>query len=126
MKNKNSMAQPTANTLSLLVPRPAGSGAFRRIAAGIFPSLARPTRHAASLALLCGAMSFLAACGAPGEPTPPHAPVPIAISDLTAQQLGDGVVLTFSLPRRTVERESLEAPPVVKIYRSFVPGGLGS
>jgi hypothetical protein len=61
---------------------------------------------------------FLAwGCGAPGEPTPPSPPVPVAISDLSARQLGDGVQLTFTLPTNTVSGAKLAAPPAVEILR---------
>jgi hypothetical protein len=63
----------------------------------------------------------LVGCAAPGEPQPPHPPVPVAITDLTARQVGGSVVLTFTLPKTTVENEPLTQPPTVEIFRGFVP-----
>lgn len=65
---------------------------------------------------------LLAGCGAPGEPTPRRPLVPAAISDLAARQSGDSVVLTFTLPKRTVEGEPLADLPTIEIYRDFEPG----
>jgi hypothetical protein len=56
-------------------------------------------------------------CGAPGEPTPPSPPVPIAVTDLGAQQIGDAVQLTFTLPPRAVAGERLADTPAVEILR---------
>jgi fibronectin type 3 domain-containing protein len=68
---------------------------------------------------------FLAACGAPGDPTPPSPVVPVAIADLTARQDGDGVQLSFTLPSSSVAGNKLTAPPAVEILRGAVkPNGL--
>ena len=56
-------------------------------------------------------------CGAPGEPTPPSPPIPVAIADLSAQQAGDAVQLTFTLPIKTVSGERLSEPPAIDILR---------
>ncbi|MBI1739163.1 MAG: hypothetical protein HYR58_07940, partial [Acidobacteria bacterium] len=45
------------------------------------------------------------------------------MTDLGARQTGDSVALTFTLPKKTVEGEALEAPPDVEIFRAFVPAG---
>jgi len=60
---------------------------------------------------------FAASCGAPGEPTPPSPPVPEAIADLAAQQAGDGVQLSFTLPAKTVSGEKLASPQAIEILR---------
>src|SRR2546425_9995910 len=49
----------------------------------------------------------LLGCAAPGEPTYRHPPVPEAIGDLAARRVGDAVVLTFTLPRNTIEHRPL-------------------
>jgi hypothetical protein len=67
-----------------------------------------------ALALLCGA-----GCGAPGEPIPPSPPVPVAITDLTAHQAGDGVQLIFTLPLKTVTGDRLASPPAVEVIRGM-------
>jgi hypothetical protein len=70
------------------------------------------------------AFAFLAGCAVPGEPTPPSPPIPVAVSDLSAHQQGDGVQLTFTLPDRTVSGDRLASPPSVEILRgSLKPNG---
>ena len=65
-----------------------------------------------------------AGCGAPGDPVPPAPLVPVAVSDLSARQAGDGVELVFSLPPKTVSGERLTAPPAIEIVRgSLKPNG---
>lgn len=76
------------------------------------------------IGFLLGASLIAVACGAPGDPTPPSPPVPTAISDLSASQSGDGVLLTMTLPTRTVTNERLTEPPAVEIFRgSLRPDG---
>jgi fibronectin type 3 domain-containing protein len=58
-----------------------------------------------------------AGCGAPGEPTPPAPKIPLRITDLAAQQTGDAVQLTFTLPAKTVSGERLTEPPAIEILR---------
>ncbi len=66
----------------------------------------------------CAAVgATLAACGAPGDPTPRRPLTPQPVTDLTARQQGDAVVLTFTLPRYSTDQEPLPAPPAVEIYR---------
>src|SRR2546427_5650989 len=65
----------------------------------------------------------LLGCAAPGEPTYRHPPVPEAIGDLAARQVGDAVVLTFTLPRNTIEHRPLAEPPAVEIFRGMIPKG---
>jgi len=86
-------------------------------------SWARPARNAAafrisSFGLLAIAIATaITGCGAPGDPVAPSPPVPIAIADLSAHQVGDGVALNFSLPSRTVRGEHLPQAPAIEILR---------
>jgi hypothetical protein len=89
---------------------------------------ARASRAAVADAFVVGACAaflavalFAGGCAAPGEPYERKAPVPTAISNLTAEQRGDSVVLTFNLPKQSVERRPLKEPPEVEIYRAFAP-----
>lgn len=66
---------------------------------------------------------LLLGCAAPGEPSPRKPPVPEPITDLTARQSGDGVVLTFTLPRNTTEHQLLAEPPAVEIFRGAILAG---
>ncbi|MBI3668181.1 MAG: fibronectin type III domain-containing protein [Acidobacteria bacterium] len=72
-------------------------------------------------ALLC--FSALAGCAAPGEPAPKRPLVPGAIKDLAVRQAGDAVVLTFTLPKNSIEGQPLGEPPAVEIYRGALPAG---
>jgi hypothetical protein len=73
----------------------------------------------ASFVFLVLAPTFLFAggCGAPGEPTPPAPAVPVAVTDLTAHQAGDGMQLIFTLPAKTITGDRLASPPAVEIVR---------
>jgi hypothetical protein len=64
---------------------------------------------------------LLAGCGAPGEPVERKAPTPTAINDLAATQQGDDVILTFTLPKESVEGRELKQPPAIEIFRDFQP-----
>jgi len=66
------------------------------------------------------AFAFMAGCGAPGDPIPPIPPVPEAVTDLTAQQSGDGVQLTFTLPGRSTLGEKLEQTPALEVIRGVL------
>lgn len=62
---------------------------------------------------------LLAGCGAPGEPVERKAPTPTAVNDLAATQQGDIVILTFTLPKNSVESRELKQPPAIEIFRDF-------
>jgi hypothetical protein len=64
---------------------------------------------------------FVAGCASPGEPLERKALVPLAITDLAAAQQGDIVVLTFTLPKESVEHRALKDPPAIEIFRTFSP-----
>jgi hypothetical protein len=74
-----------------------------------------------AVCVLAGAL--LLGCAAPGEPTARHPTVPVAVGDLTGQQSGLDVVLTFTLPTRSTDREALPESPSIEIYRSALPPG---
>jgi hypothetical protein len=64
-------------------------------------------------------------CGVPGDPVPPSPPIPIAVSDLTAVQRGDGVLLTFTLPSKSTRGERLTEVPTMEVLRGTLrPDGL--
>jgi hypothetical protein len=60
---------------------------------------------------------FAAGCGAPGEPTPPSPPIPAAVTDLSAQQMGDAAQLTFTVPTKTITGTRLKEVPACEVYR---------
>jgi hypothetical protein len=73
-------------------------------------------------ALLCFVFFLLASCAAPGDPTPRHPPIPAAITDLSAQQSGDSVLLSFTLPTKTAGGKALPQPVQVEIFRAIETG----
>ena len=83
------------------------------------------TRATVSLALaFCvSACALLAGCAAPGDPSPRHPVVPVPVADLAGRQSGSEVVLTFSVPTRSTDRESLAEAPAIEIYRAALPPG---
>ena len=64
---------------------------------------------------------FIGGCAAPAEPVERKPQVPVAVADLAATQSGNGVILTFALPKETVDRRPLKQPPAVEIYRAVRP-----
>jgi len=60
---------------------------------------------------------FLAGCGAPGEPVPPLPPIPVAVSDLSARQVGKSVLLTFTPPNKSTLGERLTETPTLEVLR---------
>src|SRR5271165_1732104 len=80
----------------------------------------RPSLRIAAWTVACCvflASLLIAGCGAPGEPTPPSPPIPEAIADLTAEQVGDGALLTFTLPGKSVAKQRLTQTPTCDIFR---------
>src|ERR1700679_2914157 len=70
---------------------------------------------------LLGSSLGLVGCAAPGEPVERKPQVPTAITDLAAQQQGNDVTLTFTMPKETVEHRPLKQSPAIEIYRKFLP-----
>jgi hypothetical protein len=66
---------------------------------------------------------FLGACAAPGEPLERKPLVPLAVSDLSVAQAGNDVIVTFTLPRETVDHRPLPEVPAIEIYRDFEAAG---
>jgi hypothetical protein len=56
-------------------------------------------------------------CGAPGEPTPPSPPIPAPVTDLTGRQIGDAVLLTFTLPVKSTLGQRLNQVPTMEVWR---------
>jgi hypothetical protein len=76
-----------------------------------------------ALAFCLISCSLAAGCAAPGEPTARHPVVPVAVTDLAARQYGNAFALTFTLPARSMDRESLAEHPTIEIYRAALPPG---
>ena len=85
----------------------------------------RPSRIASNafLSLTSSLLLFFAAgCGAPGEPLPPVPPIPTAITDLTAKQAGDGVLLSFTMPGKSTLGDKLQQVPAFEVSRGALRG----
>lgn len=75
--------------------------------------------------LLLSLASVGIGCGVPGEPVPPSPPIPLPVTDLAATQRGDGVLLSFTLPKKDTRSQRLAQTPTVDILRgSLRPDGL--
>ncbi len=68
----------------------------------------------------------LAGCAAPGQPITRRPPAPTPITDLSAQQFGDSIALSFALPKQTVQGRPLTRSPQVEIYREYIPASAPS
>jgi hypothetical protein len=64
---------------------------------------------------------ILYGCAAPGEPLERKPPTPNTVNDLAASQSGNDVILTFILPRDSVEKREILKPISVNVYRNFEP-----
>ena len=58
-------------------------------------------------------------CGAPGVPIPPSLELAKPVSDLRAARKGDRVYLAWTVPSRTVDRQSVRHPGSTRICRSL-------
>lgn len=79
--------------------------------------------RATSILCLVWVPLLTSACGSPGDPRPPRPVVPVAVTDLSAQQSGDKVALTFTVPMRSTEGDALDEFPDLEIYRAHIPAG---
>jgi predicted phage tail protein/predicted small lipoprotein YifL len=77
-------------------------------------------RAALALALLVALP--LAACGRRGPPVPPETRLPAAVQDLTVNVLGEGVTLTWTLPRIRVDRSPIKELGRTEVYRRLETG----
>ena len=62
--------------------------------------------------------AFLTGCASPDLPTPRHPVVPVPVTDLSARQVGDTVILSFTLPTTSTDLQPLADIPSVEIYRN--------
>ena len=78
---------------------------------------ARPAQVSSIFYFLFSIFLLLAGCGAPGDPIPPSPPIPAAVTNLSAEQAGDGVQLTFMMPSKSITGERLAQPPAIEVVR---------
>jgi len=70
--------------------------------------------------LICGlGCAVLVACGAPGVPVPPTLELARPVSDLRAARKGDNVYLVWTVPAKTVDRQTVRHPGPTRICRSL-------
>ena len=50
---------------------------------------------------------------------PPSPPIPVAVSDLAAYQAGDGVMLEFAVPVKSVAGDALHEVPTMEVLRGY-------
>lgn len=71
-----------------------------------------------SIAILCFvSILFLSACGTPGAPQPPSLELPRPVDDLAAARKGDRVILTWTPPERTTDKQNIDKPGVTHVCR---------
>ena len=63
--------------------------------------------------------ALLVSCGAPGVPIPPSLELAKPVTDLRAARKGDRVYLAWTVPSRTVDRQSVRHPGATRICRSL-------
>lgn len=71
----------------------------------------------------CSLLLFLAAlggCGVAGPPVPPTAKIPVAPTGLAANQVGERVVLRWTVGRLYTDGTRMEGWPQLEIYRAFL------
>lgn len=82
------------------------------------------TASKTALAIVFGGLLF--GCASPNAPTPRHPIVPVPVSDLSAHQVGDSIILNFTLPATSTDLQPLIEVPSVDVYRNApqtaVPG----
>jgi hypothetical protein len=85
-----------------------------------------PSTMDAPFHFLIGLVLFSIGCASPSEPLERKPVVAEKITDLSAVQTGNDVVLSFTLPTETVDRRPLTQPLSVEIYRSVGAPGANS
>jgi hypothetical protein len=73
------------------------------------------------LAVAVGALVWLGGCASIGPPEPPSLELPKPPSDLRAVRKGDKVTLTWTIPERTTDRQSVRYLGKTQICRSVDP-----
>jgi hypothetical protein len=87
-----------------------------RIRVSLFIDAARKS------ALVIALGTCLLGCASPDLPTARHPIVPTPVNDLSARQIGDTVILNFTLPTTSTDSQPLADMPSVEIYRNSPQG----
>jgi hypothetical protein len=91
-------------------------------APGTPPRAARRWRPRAGLALALLLPVPLAACGKRGPPVAPEYRLPAAVQDLQGAVVGQGIRLSWTLPRIRVDRSALKEVRRTEVYRRLEDG----
>src|SRR5215472_1175196 len=75
------------------------------------------TSHSLSAAVVLALIGV--GCASPGAPVTRETEKPQAVRDLSANQKGNSIVLSFTLPKETVRGGTFNEIPSVQIYRAF-------
>src|SRR5690348_1334677 len=62
---------------------------------------------------------ILAGCASPGAPVTRNTQKPQAVADLSASQSGNSIILSFTLPTKTMRGQDLAGAPAIEIYRTL-------
>lgn len=81
---------------------------------------------AVRLALVITLGACLSGCGSPEVPTPRHPIIPLPVTDLSGRQVGDTVILTFTLPALSTDQQPLADRPSVEIFRNTPQGQISN
>jgi hypothetical protein len=76
------------------------------------------------LIVTVGTLVWLAGCASIGPPRPPSLELPKAPSDLRASRKGDKVTLTWTIPARTTDRQSVRYLGKTRVCRSVDPAAV--
>lgn len=80
-----------------------------------------PPRPMLRIALLCGVLTLVAACGVKGKPLPPELRIPRAPTKRRAEVTPWGIRLTCQVPQRYTDGSPLRDLDVLEIWRSDKP-----
>ena len=73
--------------------------------------------HASKLARVIALSALVLGCGSPEFPVARHPIIPVPITNLSARQVDDTVLLDFTLPATSTDQQPLAEAPAVAIYR---------
>src|ERR1035438_1266688 len=78
-------------------------------------------RSASTLLLALGVPLMFTACATMGPPQPPSLKLPKAPTDLRAVRKGDRVILTWTAPSMTTDRQTVRSVGPTRICRGLEP-----
>ena len=78
----------------------------------------RPVMVVAGASLLVG---VVAGCASPGPPRPPSLHIPATVKDLSAERIGDQVVLRWTAPEKTTDKLPIKGTMTAVVCREVTP-----